>query len=977
MAAPGGSAGPTVERIVSEGVLAAARIIMEARFPTTKRQEQHRPWFNIEVQEVEGAAKALERWRREGPSLPLVLEVFLQPWGAQAAGQDKVETLLERWVVHYYPQLPEGPSHLSRSQLSRLNPQSVYKRLVITLRSLYTYLRVLPAHRMARACKRQRGASFSLGYRLHSTLPGSSAAAAPGARRLQSFRFGVVDTPYGQLRIGVDYQPASTVTILEQTTSPPALPQIIADYVGGDGGGGGGRGEGAARAAARAAGGPGAAASARPLRHAMSASVVSPSQLPQASPPAAADPLAAAQPGSSPQQAAGSLGRAGSGWPIRRSWSTSLRGVSPHRALSQPHSELPSPTTPTAQDAPYGSAPQAVSLPAMLRTLSSSAGRYLVGSPSGRPPLAKPPRTASAAAPVPASGAGSRAAPDNSPASAGRGYMAAAAEEDDAAASPCGSAGSGARQSSKPMCIPGRSGDGFGGGAAGRGRRLRSSNDLWAMQHAAAMHKPLSAPAVSHMQQPAAGAAARSGAAASAAAAAAAGLPGSSRLGASPAGADSSEPTPSPPPARLPILPGTLESESSGSAASSLYPTSCSPQLPFAFTPSAQSLASFGARGTGGGVLQEAARQGPGLDRTSPRLGRTPPAAPGGGGGGLSVLQQAALLQMRAGPAGAGGSGPAPAAAPSPAGLSPGSGGSGGVTAREVPSSIALMRRTSWSSRSSFGPLAGEASQPGVGYSVSPMQDPTLESLLGGSTPRQYSLAAGGLPSPLTAAGVQLPGGPLARQGAGAVTLGFAPASGPPLLTFPSHSPEMSGGLDEADVLPFALDEGSASPFKPRSPAQPSQQQPSSPGDALPISTSARGSPAGEEQKGAPAAGASRPGSSGAAASSAAAEVAAAAAPAVDTDAAVGAFVRLIQEAPPLRLHATVHSGAPGRSASAELAGLAAAPLGTSSGSDSSAATCLSDGRGLTLQAGLRQVSAIRERLAQRGIVVGPCPAEA
>ena len=64
-----------------------------------------------------------------------------------------METLLERWVVHYAPMLPEGASHLSRSQLSRLNPSSVYKRLVITLRSLYTYLRVLPAYRMYRACK--------------------------------------------------------------------------------------------------------------------------------------------------------------------------------------------------------------------------------------------------------------------------------------------------------------------------------------------------------------------------------------------------------------------------------------------------------------------------------------------------------------------------------------------------------------------------------------------------------------------------------------------------------------------------------------------------------------------------------------------------------------------------------------------------------------------------------------------------------
>lgn len=56
-------------------------------------------------------------------------------------------------MVHYFPQLPEGPGRLSRSQLSRLNPSSVYKRLVVTLRSLCTYVRVLPAYRMFRACK--------------------------------------------------------------------------------------------------------------------------------------------------------------------------------------------------------------------------------------------------------------------------------------------------------------------------------------------------------------------------------------------------------------------------------------------------------------------------------------------------------------------------------------------------------------------------------------------------------------------------------------------------------------------------------------------------------------------------------------------------------------------------------------------------------------------------------------------------------
>lgn len=79
------------------------------------------------------------------------------------------------------------------------------------------------------------------------------------------------------------------------------------------------------------------------------------------------------------------------------------------------------------------------------------------------------------------------------------------------------------------------------------------------------------------------------------------------------------------------------------------------------------------------------------------------------------------------------------------------------------------------------------------------MQDPTLESMLAGSTPRQYSLAAGGLPSPITAAAGQLhpAGGPLARQHAAGL-LGCGPAGAPPLLTYPSLSPELSGGLDEA-----------------------------------------------------------------------------------------------------------------------------------------------------------------------------------
>ena len=235
----------------------------------------------------------------------------------------------------------------------------------------------------------------------------------------------------------------------------------------------------------------------------------------------------------------------------------------------------------------------------MLRALSTPTSKFPVGSPSGRPPLAKPPRPATAPLAAAAAGPSRPCASGSLPSSGGGAALGAAAEEDkdetdSECCSPCSSAASGARQSSAPMSIP-------AGAGAAAGRRLRSSGDLWALQQAAQMQKPLSAPAVSHMRvQPAAAARGSPGAEAAQADAAQAtqgaeGGPGSRRTSSSSTrGADVAA---SPPAARLPLIPGTLESESSGSGASSLFPTSCSPQLPFAFTPSAQSVSSFGARG--------------------------------------------------------------------------------------------------------------------------------------------------------------------------------------------------------------------------------------------------------------------------------------------------------------------------------------------------------------------------------------------
>ena len=69
--------------------------------------------------------------------------------------------LLERWVISYAAApapggepggQPGGQQQGHRPASSRYEPAAIYKRMVIALRSLYSYVRMLPAYRLFRAC---------------------------------------------------------------------------------------------------------------------------------------------------------------------------------------------------------------------------------------------------------------------------------------------------------------------------------------------------------------------------------------------------------------------------------------------------------------------------------------------------------------------------------------------------------------------------------------------------------------------------------------------------------------------------------------------------------------------------------------------------------------------------------------------------------------------------------------------------------
>jgi hypothetical protein len=61
--------------------------------------------------------------------------------------------LLERWVLLYGPTgVADGKQQNSRPMTSRLEPAAIYKKMVVALRSLYSFVRMLPAYCLYRAC---------------------------------------------------------------------------------------------------------------------------------------------------------------------------------------------------------------------------------------------------------------------------------------------------------------------------------------------------------------------------------------------------------------------------------------------------------------------------------------------------------------------------------------------------------------------------------------------------------------------------------------------------------------------------------------------------------------------------------------------------------------------------------------------------------------------------------------------------------
>mmetsp|Transcript_30701 Transcript_30701/g.86788 ORF Transcript_30701/g.86788 Transcript_30701/m.86788 type:complete len:977 (-) Transcript_30701:673-3603(-) len=231
-----------LDQIVGEAFSKSACVVLGARLssqtdgPGGRNQRGRNKWFNLDIPELECVTTDVAPWRRGSIQGPLIVQVILEsrrePSGSQASEPEGA--LLEEWVIDFQSKSPREEADeraaggvFARRQVAYQDTHTIYKRLVIFHRSLYSYVRVLPAFRIYKALKRHSAAPYEIVSRI---VPARSLAED---KQTSSFRFAAVETPKGAFQASVTYQINNPVPGLEeQLQQTYASPQhIIPNYI--------------------------------------------------------------------------------------------------------------------------------------------------------------------------------------------------------------------------------------------------------------------------------------------------------------------------------------------------------------------------------------------------------------------------------------------------------------------------------------------------------------------------------------------------------------------------------------------------------------------------------------------------------------------------------------------------------------------------------------------------------------------------
>lgn len=268
-----------VEQIITEFFTKSLHIILESRSPfvssrnysgeqtmsspssSSSSSSSVRPrdkWFNLALRDCPAALENLDLWRQSNLE-PMIIDVILvqrpldwdptncslrrdiirntsrrerfpNSWGSdqeELAGETKTEKVIERWIIQYESRKSrESNSGSKRSTGTSSN--SLYKKSILLLRSLYSFVRLLPAYKLFRDLNSSpQIRKFSLAHRVCSFVEPFTGREEAEMKR---FGFNPVDTSCGRLCLSVLYR--YSLSEVSSELSTPISPKFITDYVG-------------------------------------------------------------------------------------------------------------------------------------------------------------------------------------------------------------------------------------------------------------------------------------------------------------------------------------------------------------------------------------------------------------------------------------------------------------------------------------------------------------------------------------------------------------------------------------------------------------------------------------------------------------------------------------------------------------------------------------------------------------------------
>ncbi|KAM7463591.1 hypothetical protein LguiA_031712 [Lonicera macranthoides] len=227
-----------LEQILSQFLLKSLHIILDSRVPSIRPRgrlsevKKSDKWFSLVLGDRPAALENLNFWHKNLME-PMIIDIILvQEIPNFSSGQNSsttsglgkfIETVIERWVVQY-----EHPRTMSPQIGEPSAYRKTYKKSLILLRSLYSMMRLLPAHRAYRKlCSLSKACDFDINYKV-------SSFSAPFSRAeedmMKQYNFVPVDAQQGRISISLTYRESLSDFNLETSALFP--PQIITDYVG-------------------------------------------------------------------------------------------------------------------------------------------------------------------------------------------------------------------------------------------------------------------------------------------------------------------------------------------------------------------------------------------------------------------------------------------------------------------------------------------------------------------------------------------------------------------------------------------------------------------------------------------------------------------------------------------------------------------------------------------------------------------------